>query len=110
MKFLLRSIGLVAAFSAMTAAAQHAHPVSPPGSSASSETKPSDFRKDVRVPASAFAGYRTFDPNEPRKDWRVANEEVQASGGHMRTMEAAGSPASSHVGHDAPTPAREGKP
>jgi hypothetical protein len=31
---------------------------------------------------SPFAGYRPFDPNEPAKDWREANEEVRAVGGH----------------------------
>ena len=35
---------------------------------------------------SAFAGYQAYKPEEPLKDWRDANEEVRAAGGHVGIM------------------------
>ena len=32
---------------------------------------------------SAFLGYRPFNPQEPTKGWRAANEEVREAGGHV---------------------------
>ena len=37
---------------------------------------------------SAFADYRPFDPQEPAKPWRAANEEVREAGGHIGVMKA----------------------
>ena len=31
----------------------------------------------------AFLGYRPFNPQEPAKGWRAANEEVREAGGHV---------------------------
>ena len=35
---------------------------------------------------SAFTDYRPFDADAPAKDWREANEEVRAAGGHAGLM------------------------
>jgi hypothetical protein len=35
---------------------------------------------------SQFADYRPFTPEEPPKDWRQANEDVAAAGGHIGLM------------------------
>ena len=37
---------------------------------------------------SAFADYRPFDPQEPAKPWRKANEEVREAGGHIGVTKA----------------------
>lgn len=44
--------------------------------------------EEARGYASAFAGYRPFDPQEPAKPWRAANEEVREAGGHIGVMKA----------------------
>ena len=38
---------------------------------------------------SAFEGYRAFDPNEPLKDWKRANDDVREAGGHLGIFRAA---------------------
>ena len=50
---------------------------------------------------SAFADYRPFNPDEPIKDWRQANEEVRNAGGHVGLSKRGASP-SGHSGHGAP--------
>jgi hypothetical protein len=37
---------------------------------------------------SPFLDYRPFDPQEPAKPWRAANEEVRDAGGHLGVMKA----------------------
>lgn len=37
---------------------------------------------------SPFLDYRPFDPQEPAKPWRAANEEVRDAGGHVGVMKA----------------------
>ena len=44
--------------------------------------------EEARGYDSAFADYRPFDPQEPAKPWRAANEEVREAGGHIGVMKA----------------------
>ena len=39
--------------------------------------------------SSAFLGYRPFNPQEPAKGWRAANDEVREAGGHVGMMKGA---------------------
>src|SRR5687767_2353783 len=45
---------------------------------------------EARAYTSAFADYRPFDPQEPAKPWRAANDEVREAGGHVGLMKGAG--------------------
>ena len=53
---------------------------------------------------SAFTGYRRFNAEEPLKDWRAANEEVRAAGGHAGLSKGSASggkaAAPEHRGHE----------
>jgi hypothetical protein len=113
MKHFLRSVGLAAAFAATAATAQHSHthPTPAPAPAAADE-KPADNRAAAPTPllTPAFRGYRAFNPDEPPKDWRAANEEVRAAGGHIGLMKPAEPGAASHEGHHRGTPAPGGKP
>ena len=66
------------------------------GSHAGHEPRKASPAKPASAPAaaggtfqSAFKGYRPFNAEEPLKDWRAANEEVRAAGGHVGLMKAA---------------------
>ena len=50
---------------------------------------------------SAFSDYRPFNPDEPPKDWRQANEEVRDSGGQAGLLKGHAKP-NAHSGHGAP--------
>ena len=53
------------------AAAPDKSPQTPPAAKAGKEVSP------------AFDGYRAYNPQEPAKGWRAANEEVREAGGHV---------------------------
>lgn len=102
MKYFLRPLGLVAALHYAMAAAQ--------GEPPHHHHHPAPERKAVETPAkgydSPFESYRRFNPDEPPKDWRAANEEVREAGGHVGLMKAAKSsegakPGVSRSGHGA---------
>ena len=106
MKHLLRSIGLAAAFSAGAAIAQSPH--AQHGLPSGPADKPPQQQSEVKagnIGGPAFRNYQRFNADEPRKDWRAANEEVRASGGHMGLMKGVDSSAG-HAGHQ---PAETGK-
>lgn len=52
---------------------------------------------------SAFTGYRRFQPEDPLKTWRRANDEVRDAGGHVGLMKGAEGKgkAMDHGGHGA---------
>lgn len=100
MKYLLRSIGLATAFSAVAAAAQPGHAEHQSGSRAQADSPKERIGRIVPVsPGSAFVGYRAFNPDEPLKDWRAANEEVRATGGHTGMTKGGDEPSAAHAGH-----------
>ena len=106
MKHVLRSIGLATAFSAGVAIAQAPH--AQHGPAAGNADKPPQQQSQVRAGDStvpAFRNYQPFNADEPRKDWRAANEEVRASGGHMGLMKRPDSSA----GHAEHHPAKTGE-
>jgi hypothetical protein len=75
------------------AQAGHSHPGHAPKAAAADKSPPRPVPAAApRAYASPFADYRPFDPKEPAKPWRAANEEVREAGGHvgvMKTIEAA---------------------
>ncbi len=100
MKYLLRSIGLATALSAVAAAAQPEHTQHQAGSPSRDGTLEERIERIVpALPGSAFVGYRAFTPDEPLKDWRTANEEVRATGGHTGMMKGGDEAPASHEGH-----------
>jgi len=95
---MIRAVAALAAALALVPAhvaaqAGHAHPAHAPGHPA--QGKRADEREAAarnvqpagsRAYASPFADYRPFDPQEPAKGWRAANEEVREAGGHIGVM------------------------
>ena len=76
---------------------------------AASKPAPADNRTlQESSPGSAFAGYRRFTPEEPLKDWRAANEEVRAAGGHIGLVKDAAQ-TKAHPAADAHANHRHGK-
>ena len=108
MKHLLRAVGLATAFAPAAVAAQSGHDHHPrPAPAAEKPSARSDGgTKATGAVAAPFRDYQPFRADEPRKDWRAANEEVRLSGGHIALMKEAASPAE-HAGHRA-APAPQG--
>ena len=95
---------LWAATLAMPAAAQHQHhtpPAAPPAAAAVARPAPAK-------PQGALAGYRAFDAAEPLKDWRLANEEVRAAGGHAGLLKQQSTGTAPAAAPSAPVPHAHG--
>ena len=82
MKHLLSCLGIAAALHLAPAVAQSTH-THPPSKPATAEKKKPAEAKRAKKFASAFDDYRPFNPDEPLKAWRAANDEVREAGGHI---------------------------
>jgi len=89
MKRLLTASALIAGLHPGLSGAQdpanspHAGHAAKPAASVKAPERPtakSDAGEGYRSP---FADYRAFVPEQPRKSWRAANEEVGRAGGHL---------------------------
>lgn len=94
-------------FAAGQDTSHHHHPKpQPPGAPAAAQA-------DRSVPPAAsaaglydspFAGYRPFSEALAPKDWRKANEEVRAAGGHIGLMKGQPAQLTGHGAHGAKQP------
>lgn len=81
-RILSRSLGLlafVASAAVMAQDVEHGHDAHPSAATEPAATSPARL---------ALEGYRWFNPDEPLRDWRVANAEVgrlRGHGGHLVT-------------------------
>ena len=85
MKHFPRSLGLIAALHYAVAVAQGAPPRQHDHSAPESKEVAAPSKGDEAL----FDSYRRFNPDEPLKDWRAANEEVRKAGGHIGLLKAA---------------------
>ena len=90
MRYRLILLAFVASFGA-TVLAQHAGhgpkdgaPKKPVASTdKSAKTPPAAKPETSKAASPAFEGYRPYNPQEPAKGWRAANDEVRETGGHV---------------------------
>ena len=97
---------------ASAAWAQGAHPHHQPAPVASQAAKAPSQAQDRAAHQSAFADYKPFSAEVQPKDWRQANEEVLAVGGHVGLLKGETAQQRGHGSHGAkqPVPPRpEGK-
>ena len=49
----------------------------------SAKAPPAGKPETSKAASPAFEGYRPYNPQEPPKGWRAANDEVREAGGHV---------------------------